>query len=64
MFLSFYLLYQEESIKSRIDYFNVKTMLDIEKERIITKYEALFTQEDIEYEKENGEVPRDSMPVI
>ena len=45
------LLYQEESIKSRIDYFNVKTMLDFEKERIITKYEALLTQEDIEYER-------------
>lgn len=45
------LIYQEESIKNRIDYFNVKTMLEIDKEKIITKYETLFANEKIEYER-------------
>ena len=45
------LFYQEESIKNRIDFFNVKAMLDIEKEKIINKYEKEFATEKIEFER-------------
>ena len=43
--------YQQNSIKSRIDYFNVKAMLDIKKENIINEFEKIIATEKIEYEK-------------
>ena len=43
--------YQEETIKTRIDYFNVKTMLDIKKESIINEFEKLYAAENIAYEE-------------
>ena len=43
--------YQNNSIKNRIDYFNVKSMLDIKKESIINEFEKLFATENTEYEK-------------
>ena len=42
--------YQEESIKTRIDFFNVKTMLDIKREIIIKEFEKKYAEEKIEYE--------------
>ena len=43
--------YQMSSIKSRIDYFNVKAMLDIKKENIINEFEKKFATEKTEFEK-------------
>ena len=43
--------YQKSSIQSRIDYFNVKVMLDIKKENIINEFEKQFAAEKIDFEK-------------
>lgn len=44
------LLYQQESINNRINYFNVKTMLEIQKENIINEFETFFANEKMHFE--------------
>lgn len=45
------LTYQQESINNRINYFNVITMLDIQKENIINEFEVLYANEKMNFEQ-------------
>ena len=45
------LIYQQESIKNRINYFNVKVMLDIQKEKLINEFEVMFANEKMNFEQ-------------
>lgn len=45
------LVYQEESTKNRINFYNVKTMLSIQREGIINDFEVLFTNEKMNFEQ-------------
>lgn len=45
------LVYQEESTKNRINFYNVKTMLSIQREGIINDFEVLFANEKMNFEQ-------------
>ena len=45
------LKYQQESINNRIDYFNVKTMLEIQRENIVNEFEVLYANENMNFEQ-------------
>ena len=45
------LQYQKDSINNRINYYNVKTMLEIQKEKIINEFEVLFSNEKMDFER-------------
>ena len=43
--------YQQESINNRVNYFNVITMLDIQRENIINEFEVLYANEKMNFEQ-------------